>query len=176
MNTFLVLLLVGISLSMDVFALSIFLGTISTKKRSIFFSLFVGMFHFIMPIIGAVVGFKLTNIITLNGEFIFGIILLLLSIQIFINIFKKENPDYKISYYELILLAFSVSLDSFTIGFGLSISDSYTLYSSLVFSICSVTFAYLGLLIGKYFNEKIGVYSKVIGAFILFIFALIHLL
>ncbi|MFI3260761.1 MAG: manganese efflux pump [bacterium] len=176
MEIFLTTLLLGISLSMDAFSLAIFLGTINTKNKNKFFILIVGIFHFIMPILGAVIGYKLNNILKLNGEIIFATILLMLSMQILLSLKKDEEVEVNLSFYQLIMIAFGVSIDSLTIGFGLSIRDSFMITSSVIFSICSMFFTYVGILIGKYFNKKIGIYSKIIGAIMLFTLALIILL
>lgn len=176
MNTFLIILLLGISLSMDAFSLSIYLGTILSKKDAILFIVTVGVFHFIMPVIGSLVGFKISNLILVNGDLIFGIILLFLSIQVFINLFKNEEEDKIFTKYQLILLAFGVAIDSFGIGFGLSFSNNFMFYSIIIFSICSMIFSYVGLILGKYTNKILGIYSKLLGGILLFVFAIIHLI
>lgn len=175
MNTFLTLLILGISLSMDAFSLSIFLGTIINKKNIITLIILIGVFHFFMPVLGAIVGYKFSNMISFNGDIIFGIILLILSAQIFLSLYKKEEADKNFSFFELVLLAFGVSIDSFSIGFGLSFSDKFVFSASIIFSLCSMIFTYLGSLIGKYTNNLFGVYSKLIGAVLLLIMGIIHL-
>lgn len=176
MNTLLITILLGISLSMDAFSLSVFLGTVFNKKNAVILVLFTGIFHFFMPILGAVVGYKVINIIYLNGEFIFSMILLFLAIQVFLSILKKEEFSKSFLPYEIVLLAFGVSIDSFTIGFGLSFNDNFMLVSSVVFSICSMIFTYVGLIVGKYSSKILGVYSKFIGGMLLLAFSLTHLL
>lgn len=176
MSTFLSILLLGFSLSMDAFSLSIFLGTLLNKKNCIIFVSLVGLFHFIMPILGSVVGFKIANLISLNGDIIFGIILLFLACSIFLNLYKKENIDKNFSFYELVILSFGVAVDSFSVGFGLSFSENDILLYSSIFSICSIFFTYLALLIGKYCNNVFGIYSKILGGILLFVFAIVHLI
>ena len=70
MNIFL-LLLIGICLSMDTFSLSLSLGTFNiVKKKCILFSCLVAMFHFIMPLLGVILG----NSINLSPSKINGIL------------------------------------------------------------------------------------------------------
>ncbi len=160
---------------MDAFSLSIFLGTILSKKSAIILIILIGIFHFFMPILGAVFGYKISGLINLNGDLIFGVILLLLSGQIFLNLYKEEEFNKEFNLYELLLLAFGVAIDSFSVGFGLSFSDNFVFYSSLIFSFCSMIFTYIGLLIGKYTSDVLGVYSKIIGGIVLLSFAIVHI-
>lgn len=176
MNIILSFLILGISLSMDAFSLSIFLGTMINKKNGIILIILIGIFHFFMPILGAVVGFKISNVLSINGDLIFGIILLFLAMQIFMNLYKKEDIDKNFTIYELVLLSFGVAVDSFSIGFGLSFNDNFMIVASVIFSLCSMIFTYLGLVIGKYANDLFGIYSKTLGGILLLIFSLIHLI
>ena len=73
----------GIGLSMDAFSLSLSLGTTNPSKKNIIkTSLTVSIFHFIMPILGYLLGFYLKNTIPKVNylTFILFIILLLSSI------------------------------------------------------------------------------------------------
>ncbi len=159
---------------MDAFSLALFLGVIFNKKTAKKFILLVGIFHFIMPLLGSLVGFKVSNIMSLNGHYVLGIILMILSIQIIISIFKKEEiKNFK--GYELILLAFGVSIDSFTLGFGLSFENSNIFFSAIIFSICSILLTCMALIIGKYTTKFIGSFSKIIGAIMLFTFGIFYL-
>lgn len=161
---------------MDTFALSIFLGTIVNKKQGLMLIIFVGLFHFFMPIMGSILGYKIGNIISINGDLIYGIILLLLSLQIFISLYKEEEIP-NLQTFEIILLAYGVAIDSFSIGFGLSFSNNDSiLLSSVIFLISSMIFTYLGLIIGKYSSNLVGIYSKTFGGILLLILALKHII
>ena len=53
-------ILIGISLSMDAFSLSLAYGTLNIKNRNInLLTLIVGLYHFFMPLIGMFVGKKI---------------------------------------------------------------------------------------------------------------------
>ena len=72
-----------------------------------------------------------------------------------------------------LIFGLSVSIDSLSVGIGLkAITNNYYL-SSTVFSLSSLTFTYLGLLLGNIIGKKIGSYSKTIGGIILIIIAII---
>ena len=57
MNTLLTIIIIGISLSMDAFSLSLIYGTLGMKEKDkIILSLIVGSYHFIMPLLGLLIG------------------------------------------------------------------------------------------------------------------------
>ena len=52
------IILIGISLSMDTFSLALSMGTYEKKKKKIvIYSLIVGTFHFILPLLGNLIYF-----------------------------------------------------------------------------------------------------------------------
>ena len=62
MKEILNILLIGIALSMDTFSLSLGVGTYNLeKKKCLTLSLLVGLMHFIMPLLGNVVGDKIMH-------------------------------------------------------------------------------------------------------------------
>lgn len=166
---------IGIALSMDAFSLSLSLGTLKIdKKKLLLLPLIVGIMHFIMPILGLLIGKEILNIININPKFILVIILLYLSILMYINRNKNEIINIT-SYINIFLFSFSVSLDSFSLGIGLlGITEHYIL-AAFIFSICSSVFTYLGILIGKYSTKFLKENASVAGAVILFLAAFVNI-
>lgn len=172
MNSFFTIILIALSLSMDAFSLSLIYGmsSLSVKEKRLL-SLTVGVFHFIMPVIGLHFGNFLNNLAFINIDFIAGIILLYTGIDL---IFSGDKADNKltISVIGFLLFGLSVSIDSLSVGIGLSaLTDSYCL-SALTFALTSAFFTYLGLFLGNIIGKKIGTYSKIIGGIILIFIAL----
>ena len=98
MKELLLLLIIGISLSIDAFSVSTVIGMYNpSTKKSFITSLTVGLFHFIMPIIGLIISNILTSKININTNILFGIILLLLSLQMFIEYIKPTNNEITLS-------------------------------------------------------------------------------
>ena len=107
---------------------------------------------------------------------ILGIILIFIAIQIVVDIIKKEEEKFNLSLLGMLLFAFGVSLDSFSVGLGIkAITDNIYLAMSL-FAVCSFIFTYGGLIIGKYASKLLGTYANIIGAIILFILGIIHII
>lgn len=172
MSSFFTILLIGISLSMDAFSLALVYGMIGLSNREKnLLSLIVGIYHFFMPLIGLIIGDFIDNISFINLDLIAAIILLYIGINLIISNFKEEDT-LSLNKTGLLMFGLSVSIDSLTVGIGLkAITDSYLL-SSIIFSICSTFFTYMGLLLGTIIGNKIGTYSKIVGGVILIIIAI----
>ena len=164
----------GIGLSMDAFSLSLSLGTTSPKKRIIIkTALSVGLFHFFMPILGYFLGYSFKYKIP-NINILTFILFTILAIEMYKS--KEEEKNNILNNITILLIAFSVSLDSFTVGIALGLNNEYILISSIIFSITSSIFTYLGLILGKKLKSKYKVLSKYIGIIILLIVALKYLI
>lgn len=173
MSSFFTILLIGISLSMDAFSLSLVYGMIGmSKKNKVFLSVIVGLYHFIMPLIGLTFGTILDNINIISIDIIASIILIYIGIDLIISNSKKEDK-LEITKTGFFLFGLSVSIDSLTVGIGLkAITDNYLL-SSTIFSLSSLIFTYLGLTLGNIIGNKIGTYSKTIGGIVLIVIAIL---
>lgn len=171
------LLILGIALSMDTFSLSLSIGTTGLKDKDVIkIALFVGAMHFIMPLLGLFVGKGIINIIPLSMHTIAGIILILIAIMMIKDLITNEKIKFELKWYEIFIFAFSVSIDSFSVGIGLKAITSNFLLASTIFSFTSFIFTLIGLIIGKYTQKKLGKIATIIGVILLFIIALIELL
>ena len=168
----LTIILIGISLSMDAFSLALVYGMIGmTNKEKITLSIFVGLYHFIMPLIGLTIGLFISNI-GFNLDIIASVILIYIGIDLIISNFK-ETETFSISKIGFLMFGLSVSIDSLTIGIGLKARTNNYILSSIIFSTMSLIFTYLGLTLGNIIGKKIGTYSKITGGIILIIIAII---
>lgn len=173
MSSFFTILLIGISLSMDAFSLALVYGMQGmTKKQKIFLSIIVGIYHFIMPLIGLTFGTILDNINLISIDIIATLILIYIGIDLIISNSKKEDR-LEITKIGFLIFGLSVSIDSLTIGIGLKAITNNYLISSIIFSLTSLIFTYLGLTLGNIIGNKIGSYSKIIGGSVLIIIAIL---
>lgn len=93
------ILLIGISLSMDTFSLSLSVGSIANKNNLIkILPLFVGIFHFFMPLLGNFIGLSIIKLLDLASNVILGTVLIVLGINLAIHYIKDETADIKISF------------------------------------------------------------------------------
>ena len=165
----LTLFLIGISLSIDAFSMSLAYGLIGIRKRNMFLSsLIVGLFHFFMPLLGSFIGYNLLNLFKINPKYLIIIIIFLLIIEMIRSI-NEEEKQINMNILGMITFAFLVSLDSFTVGMGLYYIIETPIYASIVFATISTTFTLFGFILGKYVSSKFEKISKYIGIFILII-------
>jgi len=137
------LFIIGVSLSMDTFSISLSIGTFNVSKNNILLlCLIVGILHFLMPIIGAFLGNKVITFLNINSNFLLGIILLFIGVEMILDLFKNESNKFELSIFNMFLVSFSVSLDSFSTGLGLSAITSNVILSGLIFSVCASSFTF----------------------------------
>lgn len=175
MNIILVFL-IAISLSMDAFSLSLAYGTISLSKNDIkLLSVIVGAYHFLMPILGMLIGNFILNVLKINDNLLVFVIFLFIGISMLIESFKKGEKVKKLKITEMILFGLAVSIDSFSIGIGLNAISNNFLICSIIFSITSFVFTYIGLVLGNKLNQLIGKVATFIGGIILIILGIIYI-
>lgn len=163
----LTLLLVAIGLSVDAFSLSLAYGLLNIKNKKILLtSLTVGIFHFLMPILGHFLALPFLDVILISPNYIISIIFLLIIVEM-VKSFKEEIKETNLNFLNIILFAFFVSIDSFSVGIGLTFISENILLSSIIFSITSFIFTFIGLKLGKFLSKRIGNISKVFGIMIL---------
>ncbi len=175
MSQILVYFFLAIGLSMDAFSLALAYGTNKPPfKKCLITSLFVGLFHFFMPLLGSTIGYMFTKKITLNTNLFVALIFFLLALEMFLSR-KEEQKEFITSFLSIIFFSFSVSVDSFSVGIALGITNSFVLLASILFSIVSAFFTLLGLILGKKLYEKYGEKATILGILILLLLALKYL-
>lgn len=172
MSSFLTILLIGLSLSMDAFSLALVYGMVNlTSKQKLTLSIIVGIYHFIMPLIGLNFGIFIDNISFINLHIISSIILIYIGIDLIIS--KEEDNNIVTNTLGFIMFGLSVSIDSLTVGIGLKAITNNYLLAAITFSLTSLIFTYLGLILGNTIGKKVGSYAKTIGGVILIIIAIL---
>lgn len=173
----LMVIIIAISLSMDAFSLSLAYGTLNIRKKQIIIlSIIVGIFHFIMPLIGMNIGNAIVNILPIKPDVIVFIVLMIIGIQMIIETFKNERSLAIMNTLELFFFGLAVSIDSFSVGIGLKAIYKIPIVCSIIFSLSSFIFTYLGLLLGKKINDIVGSLSTFIGGITLIIIGIFYLL
>ena len=177
MQELIVLLIIGICLSIDAFSVATVIGIYNFKTTKIFkISLTVGIFHFIMPILGHLITTKLSTVIPIKTNIVLSIILMLIALQMLIEFIKPTNKELKLNKFGTFLFALGVSLDSFSIGLGISAITENLLLSSTIFTLTSFSFTFLGLTLGKYINKFLKKYSYLLGSIMLFLLSIYFLI
>ncbi|MBQ7137191.1 MAG: manganese efflux pump [Bacilli bacterium] len=167
---------IAIGLSMDAFSLAILYGTLNfNRRKTILLSFFVGVFHFFMPLFGNLLGIMLLSILPVTTNIVVGIIFFVISTQMFLSIFKDEEIIDLKGILAIIFFAFTVSIDSFSVGIGLNAICNKKIIAVTIFSVISSIFTFMGLSIGSKLTEKFGKVSTIIGIIVLFVMSFFYL-
>ncbi len=161
---------------MDTFSLAINIGTYNPpRKDNLIYSLIVGIFHFVLPIIGAYLGSYLINIISVKISTLLFFVFLFIGIEMFLSLISKEEKDLKLNSLNKLIYAFSVSLDSLTVGLILKSMGSIWILGPIIFATEALIFTYIGLTIGKLSYQKMGFKARIIGLVIIIILVILQL-
>lgn len=195
------ILLLGIALSMDAFAVAVTDGLIYrdiNKKKSFLVAGTFGIMQGLMPLIGfwvielitilvgAQAGEEAGKILSTIVAYASFILLLLIGLKMLIdaiiNIRKplEEKKTKLFSYKEVILMGFATAIDALATGVALhngTLSNNETIWLHvLIIILCTFVISLIGVLFGKFF-EKIfkGKYEicSIVGGVILMILGIL---
>ena len=171
-----IIFLVALSLSMDAFSLSLIYGVNGlNKKEEIIISIIVGIFHLLMPLLGAATGDIILRIFPIELHILVSFIFILIGIEMIVDSFKEHKYSLIKNITGMFLFGLAVSIDSFGVGIGFDVLTNNIFLSSATFMTISATMTYIGLTFGKIIGKKIGKISNLLGGIILIILGLIYL-
>ena len=157
--------ILGFVLGLDAFSLLVSLSSFDIdKKDGIILISLIGIFHFFFPILGSILG----GFIHIPTEKLKIMVFFFLMIEMYLDYFNHKKLIFISSIISLFILAFSVSIDSFSIGISIPL-DFNIIISCIIYSLCSVLFSYIGFMIGKYLNENYGKYANILGIVLIMI-------
>lgn len=169
------LIIIGLSLSIDAFTLSLAYGLININKKTIIAtSITVGVFHFFMPILGMLLGDIINEYLNIDRKYILTVILIFIIIEM-IKSLKDTKEEHKLDIINIIIFSLLVSIDSFSLGIGIKYITDNILLASTTFSILSGFSAFLGFILGKYITSK-DTYHIKIGGIILLLSVIVYIL
>ena len=115
------ILFLSVGLGMDAFAVAICksLSMVKMKwKNAIIIAIYFGVFQALMPLIGYLLGNKLSNTFNKIDNYIAFFLIASIGINMLIEAFKreKEEIDDDISIKTMIILAIATSIDALAVG------------------------------------------------------------
>lgn len=173
MHKLLTTFIIAIALSMDTFSVSLSIGSFNINmKKGLILSIMVGVMHFIMPLLGMVIGYNIFKFLPFDSDLVLGIIFLVLFFKMTYDYFVNDIDEIKLNIVGIFLFSLSVSMDAFTTGIGLLNYVDNMFVTLIIFMLVSFLFTISGIVLGKYANKKLGKISNIIGILILFILAI----
>lgn len=168
------LIFMAAALGMDAFSVSLGIGMQRIRlKRIAEIGLIMGLFHIIMPFAGIVLGQAISGRIGHFATLVGGLLMIGIGAQMFFSAFNHETKKMiQPVGIGLLFLAFSVSIDSFSVGLSLGISGAKVILTLFIFGVVSMLLTWAGMLLGRKVRGIAGVYSELLGGSILFGFGL----
>ena len=158
------ILLIGVGLSMDAFAVSMCQGVSMPKlnvRRALLIALFFGGFQALMPLLGFALGSTFASAVTI-GPWIACVLLVLLGVKMLIDGIrnKDEKPSDFGTVGKLFVLALATSIDAFAVGVSFSMQEGIVWWHGgtsifLAVSAIGVT-TFLLSLIGVWLGNRFG--------------------
>lgn len=176
------MLLFGISLSMDAFAVAICKGLAmkkATLKNCIIVGLWFGFFQALMPFIGYMVGSTFSQYIEKFDYIVAFILLFLIGANMIKESFSKDdqnNTGGSLAFRIMLIMAIATSIDALIVGVAFSCGEQLTFIRMLIaISIIGVTtflLSMLGTKIGNIFGSKYKSKAEFFGGAILILLGL----
>lgn len=164
--------LIGISLAMDAFAVSICKGLTIKKsiiKKGIIIGIYFGIFQGLMPLTGYILGNTFEKLITGIDHWIVLIFLSVIGFNMIKDSLKKEKENYddKIDLKTMIPFAIATSIDALAVGITFSFLKVNIISTVLLIGIITFIICFIGVIIGSKFGNKYEKNSQIVGGIIL---------
>ncbi len=179
--TFTEILLIGIGLSMDAFAVAISKGLSMQKinyKAGLIIALFFGVFQAGMPLIGYFAAIRFERYIVAADHWVAFGLLLFIGGKAIVEAIKeirsgeKKEENFKLRYGELVVLAFATSVDALAVGISFAFLSVPIWKSVSIIGVITFLISFAGVCIGNRFGAKLKTKAEIAGGVILILIGL----
>ena len=168
-------IIIGIGLSMDCFAVSISKGICISKfsfLKTLRMAFLFGLFQAIMPLIAFALGIGFATEIISYDHWIAFLLLSLIGGKMVYEGFITQDPDCSIEkdpfrWLTLLPLALATSIDALATGIVFIPFPQLIWKAVATIGLISFLFTFLGMFIGIHFGKRFNLKVEVIGGFIL---------
>ena len=170
------ILLIGIGLSMDAFAVAIGKGLSMQKinyRAGLIIALFFGVFQAGMPLIGYYAAIRFERYILAADHWVaFGLLVFIGGKAIVeavkeIRSGEKKEEEFKLRYGELVILAIATSVDALAVGISFAFLSVRIWSSVTIIGITTFLISFAGVCIGNRFGAKLKTKAEIAGGIIL---------
>lgn len=181
MAIFIELVLIGVGLSMDAFAVSICKGLAMrkvNKKQAVVIGLFFGGFQALMPFLGWLLGSQFERYITSIDHWIAFILLGVIGGKMMMEAVKKEETeeikqmDPPLDLKEMFLLAVATSIDALAVGITFAFLQYPIVEAISAIGVTTFAISIGGVYVGNFFGNKYKSKAEFVGGLILVLIGL----
>ena len=166
------ILLLGVSLSMDAFAVSICQGLTLKSfslKHVLTIGLWYGGFQFLMPVIGFFLSARCAGMIESFDHWIAFGLLFLIGVNMIREALSNEEESLtsSLAFFTMLKLAIATSIDALAVGVSLSLLQDTIVLPALLIGLTTFTISAIGVSFGKYIGEKFSSKAEIAGGIVL---------
>lgn len=167
------LVILGVVIGSNNLAVAFALGAMDTRPYWLRIIVVFGIFEFLIPLVGIIIGKQLSTVIASYASYIGGGILLILGFFMIFKSsksFKKEESHLlkKVnSWTGIIALSAGLSIDNLIVGFSIGLQNFHPITTSSVIAVSSVLFTIIGLNTGKYLGDHFRKVTEIFAAILL---------
>jgi putative Mn2+ efflux pump MntP len=172
------IILLGISLAMDAFAVSICKGLSMKKidwKKAIIIGLYFGVFQALMPIIGYFLGATFESLVTNIDHWIaFGLLALIGGNMVKEGLQDEEsdNCNDNVDFKTMIVLAIATSIDALAVGITFAFLKVNVPLAVTIIGVITFIISLIGVKIGNKFGNKYENKAEIAGGIVLILIGL----
>lgn len=182
MVMFFTLLLMGVGLAMDAFAVSICKGLSMrkvNKKQCLVIGLFFGGFQALMPFVGWVLGSQFEQYITSIDHWIAFILLGFIGGKMVVEAIREKDEavevgkmDPPLDLKELFILAIATSIDALAVGITFAFLQVPIVEAISIIGITTFVISVIGVYVGNFFGNRYKKKAELAGGMILILIGL----
>ncbi len=171
--SFFAVFLIGISLSMDAFAVSIAKGMCVKNNRfqcACKLAFWFGLFQALMPFIGWLGGKLFESMITSIDHWIAFLLLGIIGLNMIRESIKEEDEDDQICNLALthvLLLAVATSIDALAVGITFAFLQVNIYTSILIIGVTTFVLSFIAVYLGSQLGSLLKKYAGIFGGIIL---------
>lgn len=174
------LLLLGVGLSMDAFAVSVCKGLAmkrSSVKAGLTCGIWFGGFQALMPLIGFFLGSMFAEAIQSVDHWVAFGLLVLIGVNMLREAFSPEEDggcsecaDADLSVKSMFVMAVATSIDALAVGISLAMAGDVAIFAAVgIIGVCTFTLSAIGVRVGSVFGSRFEQKAQIAGGVILVI-------
>lgn len=166
------IILLGIGLAMDAFAVSICKGLSMKRmnwKNAIIIVFYFGAFQAIMPAIGYFLGTTFESFVTAVDHWIAFILLSFIGGNMIKESFDNEDEkkNDRVDFKTMVVLAIATSIDALAVGITFAFFDVNVIFAVSVIGVITFFISLLGVKVGNKFGDKYQNKAELMGGILL---------
>lgn len=171
------IVLVGVGLSMDAFAVSICKGLSMKKlkwKNAVIVGAYFGIFQAIMPLSGYLLGTTFSDLVISIDHWIAFILLAVIGGKMLKEAYSnnEEDENDNFDFKTMLVLAIATSIDALAIGITFAFFEINIIKAISIIGFLTFTISAIGVIIGNKFGHKFQGKAEIVGGAILILIGL----